>query len=206
MGKSYNTKPPNIKAQQEYDAVRNKSKFYPRVIERKAYPGDKHPVSKKKIQHILKSIPKEYVYGVTEIELRAREPNRGKPLGYYGTQDQKIVLYSLPEVMQINKRKIRCSRRLKDYYESYEATVEMDEASLYVSWQEIAWKEYWFIKHVVLHELGHHYSEFYKCKRKAPDSRWKQEYLANYYRDKLVRDHWTYFVPFKVYWDIVKSV
>jgi len=114
MGKSYNTTPPKIKAEKAYNDLKDKSTFYPRVIERKPYPGDTHPVSKQKIQKILPYIAKEYIYGLTEIELRAREPNRGKPLGYYGIIDQKIVLYSMPKIMRI---KAKSPQRLKEYYE-----------------------------------------------------------------------------------------
>jgi len=203
MGKSYNTTPPKIKAEKAYNDLKDKLTFYPRVIERKPYPGDTHPVSKQKIQKILPYIAKEYIYGLTEIELRAREPNRGKPLGYYGIIDQKIVLYSMPKIMRI---KAKSSQRLKEYYESYHATVIMDANTINVSWKEAEWKEYWFLKHVFVHELGHHYSEFYKCRKKAPDTRAQQEYLANLYGDKIVRDHWLSMIPRKVFLDMTDSL
>ena len=202
MGKSYNTLPPKVKAQKEYDALENKVDFYPKIIERKPYPGDTHLLSKQTIKLLLSRIPKEYVYGLTEIELRAREPNRNKPLGYYDIVDQKIVLYSMGDSMQVNLQKVRDAIKFKAHYEWYKAKVEIGDPTITVTWEDKEWREYWFIKEVFLHEIGHHYSEFYKCRKKAPTTKVHQEYIADFYRDQLVKAHWIDLAPFKVVADM----
>jgi hypothetical protein len=74
MSDSRHTDPPSEIARRCMPKDKAGEYIYPRVIEKKPRRGDVHPLDKSFLTHTLKDIvPLEYVYGLTCIELRARE-------------------------------------------------------------------------------------------------------------------------------------
>ena len=63
----------------------------PRIVARKPKSGDIHPLPKSVLAHALKTIPVEYLYGLSRMELRARHGSRiGEPVAVY-RPDEKVI-------------------------------------------------------------------------------------------------------------------
>lgn len=93
MSRSFRTQKESVLAQQRMKKEKNGEIILPRVIKRKPAFGDVHPIPKKELKGILKNLPIEYVYGLSRIELRARNSEVGQPFGYYAGDEKAIIQF-----------------------------------------------------------------------------------------------------------------
>lgn len=162
MAHSRNTKKENVWADERIGRTENEQIRLPRIIVRRPAHGDIHPLSKKFISGALRTIPVEYLYGLTHIELRARQEKRiGKPFGKYRPREKTIILYSLPMNWVIDELAISHRENM----ETLGAEVMRKEDGWHVHWPSKASIGLWYFEEVLTHELGHHFAEQYKKKR-----------------------------------------
>jgi hypothetical protein len=154
----------------------------PRVIERAATPGDTHPIPKRVLRRVLTEIPIEYVYGLSRIEMRARqEPGIGRPFGCYVHSERAIILYSLPPVWHFDRLAEDCRQSL----ERFHARIVPDLTGFTIWWPETALMSLWFYCYVFTHELGHHFAEQYKAKNSPMHLRSAAERSADLHARRL---------------------
>ena len=158
---------------------------YPKVIQRACLKSDFFPFDKQPISVLLRLLPKEYIYGLKQVELRPR-PNSGigNPLGLYRRSEKKIILYSAPKnSWDFDK----LGQGAQDYYELHGATVlKESNSSVKVVWKEVIDLAFLFYT-VFLHELGHHYQHQYRTKESIPDLKVSREKFAELVSSKLRR-------------------
>jgi hypothetical protein len=162
MARSRNTKKENVWADERIGRTENGQIRLPRIIVRHPAHGDIHPLSRKFISRALRTIPVEYLYGLTHIELRARQGKQiGKPFGKYRSSEKAIILYSLPMNWVIDELAIGPRENM----EAFGAEVVCKEDGWHVHWPSKASIGVWYFTEVLTHELGHHFAEQYKKKR-----------------------------------------
>jgi len=175
MSRSYRTRPKDIIAQERMPCDRHGKIIFPRIVVRKPKPGDVHPLNRKMIARAYDKLPLEYFYGLKEIELRARPGDVGKPFGKYSRCAKKIILYSVPE------KQWSISNPADGLIESlhrYDAKVRYIEGGIIVEW-EADFLLFMFYLSILFHELGHHYVNQYRCKRKPPIDVYLNEWHAD---------------------------
>lgn len=132
----------------------------PRVVRRKPRPGDRHPISKKVLQRMLQIMPFEYTYGLTRVEMRAREDDLGDPFALYRPSERDIIIYSVPLVWHVSSRSwVTKSVGILD------VAVNQEASGVTLTWQAVKDLEEWFLRLIFFHELGHHFAEQYRHKR-----------------------------------------
>jgi hypothetical protein len=158
----------------------------PRIIARKPAPGDIHPLRKRAIGGLFARIPPEYLYGLSRVELRARQTKAiGKPFGCYRRDEKVIILYSVPPVIWHFPSLLADFRRsLTACY----AVVASDEEGIRVTWPEDALISLWYYAHVLTHELGHHYVEQYRVKSGRLGGTLFAEFVAEMHARRLTAD------------------
>ncbi len=162
MGRSRNTEKESVWAARRIGRDEDGEPRLPRIVVRKPKRGDIHPLSKSVLAHALKTIPVEYIYGLTRVELRARQGNRiGDPYGAYWPDEKAIVFYSLPVLWVVD----RMSEGGQKDMEQFGAKVWQQGRQWHVRWRSKRHLAFWFFKEVVVHELGHHFANQYKNKR-----------------------------------------
>ena len=135
----------------------------PRLSERPAYPGDIHPIPKSVLIRLLKHIPDVYLYGLSRIELRARGSMRvGDPFGVYLRDENAIALYSLPTVWELDLMGSMLTASVTKFH----AIIKKKPGKVSVEWPKEEFMSLWFYGYVFAHELGHHYRNKYRYKRK----------------------------------------
>ena len=131
-------------------------------------------------------VPLEYLYGLKQIELRPRADQVGNPYGFYSPGEKLIVLYSAPRVWELGRVSDEPSLLGQiAVLEDYGAQVRRDRNKLMVHWPESVGLEKLYFWQVFLHELGHHYSNQWKRRRKRPPWGRYQEIVAELHRHKL---------------------
>jgi len=146
----------------------------PRVVRRKARPGDRHPISKKMLQVLLDGLPLQYTYGLTRVEMRAREADVGCPFALYRPSERAIFIYSVPLVWQLP-----ADSWVGKSAARFDATVQKETSVVTVAWNDLWALQEWFMRLVFFHELGHHYAEQYRHKRSRIGGRRYREASAN---------------------------
>lgn len=175
MSRSYRTRPKNIIAKERMPRDKDRQIIFPRIIVRKPRPGDIHPINRGGIAKAFDKLPIDYFYGLKEIELRARPREIGKPFGKYSRSSKKIILYSVPE----KQWKIsNPSEGLIDALNRYKAKIIKTENGIIVEW-EADFLLFMFFLSILFHELGHHYVNQYKNKKKPPIDVNLNEYFAD---------------------------
>jgi hypothetical protein len=135
----------------------------PRIIERKPRPGDFHPMSKKIVTKMLAEIPEKYVYGLSRVELRARKSTEiGEPFGLYLIDEKAIFLYSLPSEWSLPSMTLGFELELRAFYPE----IIRSDNCVTVRWPNTDVMSLWFYCCVLTHELGHHFRNQYRYKRK----------------------------------------
>lgn len=176
MSRSYRSQKESVTAERRIERAADGSPVLPRIIERAPAPGDLHPLPKRVLRQLLERIPVEFLYGLSRIELRARElPLIGAPFGSYWVDERAIVLYSFPPVFH-------CRTLSGDFHRSldrFHAAIESHPKGFTVSWPEPAMMAVWFYSFVFTHELGHHFVEQYKSKNSRIRSRKAEEFVAD---------------------------
>ena len=161
MSRSYRTQKESVMAGRRAQRDREGSIVFPRIVEREPASGDIHPLSKRTIAQQLKNLPVEYLYGLSRIELRARQGSEiGRPFGSYWNDERAIILYSLPTVWRLQGISKEFAKSLARFY----ADFKFEEEVVMVSWPNEAVMGLWFYCDVFAHELGHHFVEQYQNK------------------------------------------
>jgi len=162
MSHSRNTEKESVWAAKRIGRHEDGEARLPRIITRKPRNGDIHPLPRTVLAGALKTIPVEYLYGLSRIELRARRGNRigEQPLGVYRPGEKVIILYSLPMSWVVDMM----PEGGQEDMEAFGAKVSHHGEEWHVRWSSEAGLAVWFFKTVLTHELGHHFSEQYRNK------------------------------------------
>lgn len=166
MSKSFRDRPAWKTAKIKMKVDKNNKIILPRVVERICLKTDFYPFGKHLIAKLLKIIPREYIYGLKRIELRPR-PNSdiGNPYGIYWLDEKIVILYSVPKGIWEYSNQL--SQGWQDLFELHDARIlKENESKIQVVWEKNVDLAYFIYKEVLLHELGHHYENQYKTKRK----------------------------------------
>lgn len=185
MARSRHTEPPHLYVKGRFPVDAEGRPIFPRIVRRRPRPGDVHPIERKQMGGLMALVPPEYLYGLNRVELRPRVDEVGKPYGYYSPGEKFIVLYSTPLIWDLGPVS-EASSRLDQlvFLESTGAEVRSEQDRLMVCWAPVD-LEMFYIWQVVLHELGHHYSNQWKRRRKRPPWGRYQEIIAELHKQKL---------------------
>ncbi len=184
MSRSYRTEKESVIAQKNISHDIQGNIIYPKIIERKPAYGDVHPIPKKLLKNLLFDlVPLEYLYGLKRVELRPRRDKHiGNPFGCYLRDEHAIILYSLPLHWKLDY----FSNELFDSFLKFQApTFKEDEEYINVIWKDQVDMSIWFYSYVFTHELGHHFTEQYKCKNGTIKYNDRDEKIADLHSDKL---------------------
>jgi hypothetical protein len=175
MSRSYRSQKESVIAARRAERRVDGTVVLPRVIEREPALGDIHPLNKPALIRLLQKLPLEYVYGLSCIELRARQGSAvGCPFGCYRPDERAIILYSLPTLWRLQSISKDFARSLTKFY----ADFTFEENAVVVSWRDNAVMGLWFYCDVFTHELGHHFAEQYKSKNGKIEGRRFEEFTA----------------------------
>jgi hypothetical protein len=184
MGRSRNTEKESVWAGRRISRNEDGEPCLPRIIARKPRRGDVHPLPKSILAGALRTIPIEYIYGLSRIELRARQGRIGDPFGAYGRDEKTIIFYSLPRLWVVD---LMSEGGQKDL-EAFGAKVSQHGRQWHVYWPSEAGLAVWFFKEVVTHELGHHFCNQYEKKRGRIRGVKFREMNANLHSLRLTRE------------------
>ncbi len=184
MGRSRNTEKESVWAALRIARDEDGEPCLPRIIARPPKGGDVHPLPKSILRGALKTIPVEYIYGLSRIELRARQGRIGDPFGVYRPDEKVIILYSLPRLWVVDLMSEGGQKNL----EAFGARVSQHGRQWHVYWPSEAGLAVWFFKEVVTHELGHHFSRQYEKKRGRIRGVKFREMNANLHSFRLTRE------------------
>ncbi len=184
MANSYRTQKESILASRRMKKDNNGDYILPRVIEKKPAKDDMHPISKSMLNRILNEIPLEYLYGLKRIELRGRNDKIGNPFGYYISDENAIILFSLP----MNWCLEYISPDLEESLLSYGVEITECDNNYLINLKDEMRASLWFYCYVLAHELGHHYVEQYKNKNSREMSKSHNELVADLHSIRLRDD------------------
>lgn len=192
MSKSYRDLKPRYLAIRRLRLKSGDPKPLPRIITRRPSPGDIHPLEPNILRGALRlDAPVEYLYGLTAIELRARQGTGiGQPYGLYRPGEKSIVLYSLPLQWELPSASENVILKLR----AFGASVLEEDKRVVVSWNSRVRLAVWFFVDVVAHELGHHYRNQYKISVGRPGSMPHEEWQAELHAariEKALRKRWS---------------
>lgn len=182
MSRSYRTTKESVLARRRLKRDSAGKPILPKIISRKPRAGDIHPIDRSLLLTLLQLIPEKYLYGLSKVELRAREGEIGEPFGDY-RDDSSMRLYSLPLVWRMTSWS---EGGLKGYAE-YNARVERHDSEVIVHWPDARDLSFWFYFSVFAHELGHHFRNQYKSKRKIWGRARDEELVAETHRIRVQR-------------------
>ena len=182
MSRSFNTQKECVKANKKIPRDKDEDFIFPRILERKAARGDQHPLTKRRLQELLGTVPVEYLYGLKAIELRGRISEIGKPFAYYTRDEKRIVLYSLPDKWELPNEPFLLTRGMWRHFVKTNKT----DKGYTVEWFDPEMMGFWFYIDVFAHELGHHYRNQYRKKRKR--SVCKEEIIADLHSRRFLFD------------------
>jgi len=168
MSQSHHTRPTIQIARSRFKRDQDGELIPPKIIERKPYPGDIHPISKVHISTFIRHLPIAYSYGLKSIELLPRKNPIGEPYGFYMNDEKRIILYSLPWPTWTFKS---LPPHLEDWYDSHAAEIYRNDTNVEVRWKRHIDIAYFMFAEVFTHELGHHHQNRFKRKYKYPYNR-----------------------------------
>jgi len=185
MSRSRNTEKESVWAALRIARDEEGEPCLPRIVARKPRCGDFHPLPKSLLVRALKDVPLEYLYGLSAIELRARQGNKvGDPYGLYRPRDKVIILYSVPKLWVFDTM----AEDYPKYLQRFGARVSQHGRQWHVYWPSRAGLAVWFFQDVVTHELGHHFAEQYKNKRSRIQGRRFREMDAELRSFRVARE------------------
>jgi hypothetical protein len=183
MSRSHRTQKRSVIAKRRLSSC--KKSPLPRIIERKPFHGDSHPISKSTIRKSLKYLPIEYLYGLKRIELLPRSGNAiGYPFGCYLVDEKAIWLYSLPMTWTWNESQVSKGYITNLYIWGARDSYNNDQITIH--WSKKTNREQWFFFDVFMHELGHHYRNQYKTRDKVASYK-LEELFADIHANRLYR-------------------
>src|SRR5258705_771790 len=175
MSRSYRSQKESAIATRRIPRRDDGSAALPRIVERAPARADVHPLAKATLARLLSKLPVEYLYGLSRIELRARQGNEvGKPFASYWKDERAIILYSLPTVWRFRSMSPEFMRSLVKFH----ADFQFEEEMIVVSWRDNCVMSLWFYCDVFTHELGHHFVRQYQNKNSRIRSRTQEEHVA----------------------------
>ncbi len=181
MSRSYGTTKESVLAGRRIKRSRTGERIIPRVISRRPRAGDIHPMGRSHVLRLLRQIPEKYTYGLARVELRARAGEIGKPFGLYLPRDKAILLYSLPTTWHLPSLSKGMLAGLRQYFPQ----IEQKKDEVVVRWPSEPIFMLWFFYEVVAHELGHHYRNQYRSKRKKSLRAMDHELVADLHARRL---------------------
>ncbi len=158
--------PPKLIARRRFARDSLGRPILPRIVQRRPRHGDEHGLSARQVRGVLKYMHYEYVYGLRRIELRPRVAAEiASPWGLYDPVERIIVLYSVPAGpwwlgTHLRGTHAACLR--------YGAESVAGSGGWMISWPKITDRAFFIYSHVFLHELGHHFDQMFRHKRKLP--------------------------------------
>lgn len=180
MSKSYRDQKPRHLVNRRLEIELGDPIPLPRIVLRRPCPGDIHPLEPAILWTALRlDVPIEYLYGLTAIELRARQEKIvGQPYGLYRPGEKCIILYSLPMEWQWTNISALAISKMR----AYGASVIENENRVTVVWGSRLQLAIWFFSDVLAHELGHHYRNQYQIslggRGAVPHEEWVAELHA----------------------------
>ncbi len=177
MARSRNTIQLDVKAETNFDSEMI------RIIIRKPYIGDIHPLDRKDVKIILDSIPPKYTYKLKQIEFIPRNGNPGKPWGQYLPSESKIILYSHPLKMEDGSKFALNMAFASTRSLSLLADLQKKDGKSFSVWTKEMLKLFYI--EVILHEIGHHYTKITQHQKKMPIGKY-HEILAETYKTRLL--------------------
>lgn len=163
LSKSYRTEPESLIANRNAERDSEGRVILPRIVERKPRRGDVHPLPKKLLSSVLHNLPPKYIYGLSRIELRARETKAiGQPYGVYLLDEKAINLYSLPVEYELEY--LRSEREIE--LRQFGAIISKSGSISSIRWSETGQLSHWYYCCILAHEIGHHFRNQYKQRRK----------------------------------------
>ncbi len=178
MSKSYRTQPPRVIASTKLESQRPIT-----IVERKCIKSDYHPLNKAMINEFLIELPKEYIYGLKALELLDRNSRDiGNPYAIYREDEKSIIIYSVLKKVWVFKS---LGNSIRQLYFEHGATEEQCENSISIIWEAPLDLAYFMFCEVLLHELGHHYVNQYRCRNKTPKRDVENEMLADLHAERL---------------------
>jgi len=183
MSKSYRDQKPRHLASRRLEIGPGDPKQLPRIVSRRPYSGDIHPLKPAILRTALRlDVPIEYLYGLTAIELRARQGKIvGQPYGLYRPGEKCIVLYSLPMEWQWTEISAHTISKMR----AYGASVVENENRVTVVWGSRLQLAIWFFSDVLAHELGHHYRNQYQISLGGPGAVPHEECVAELHARRI---------------------
>jgi len=129
------------------------------------------------LQGLVAKLPEEYLYGLSRIELKARQAtgpflDLRKPAGEYLRDEKAIVLYSVPLRSELESIPLGLEESLSFWF----ADVHEEKGQTIVIWPSKSHLTLWFWMTVFHHEVGHHYRNQYRRKRKR--AYWTEEEMV----------------------------
>lgn len=153
-----------------------------KLVRRKPFVADIHPLEKNDIKSILRSIPIKYLYKLKTIELRPRKNEPGNPWGQYLRSESKIILYSHPLIIEDGSEYALNMAFASNKSFSVLADIKNENGKDYSVWSK-AMLQYFYIE-ILFHEIGHHYYTVTKFNKKPIYGKF-HELVADLYKDKL---------------------
>jgi hypothetical protein len=165
-------------------ALRDAAEQHLRIIERRPFPGDLHPISKSELESVLAVIPPEMLHGLRSVELRPRNHEVGNPFAQYRSKAKSIILYSVPHSWEFDAFYPSLAREVGDAG----AEVTREGKRMRVAWPDEDSLRLWYFFDVFGHELGHHFDYQFKHKNGRSPDRSVAERFAELNSAKL-REH-----------------
>lgn len=186
MSRSYRSQKESAIAERRIARRADGRVVLPRIVEGASAVWDRHPLTKRALAKLLPTLPREYLYGLSRIELRARHrPAIGRPYGVYWPDERAIVLYSLPKTRTWAYGSIEPAWRAS--FERFGAVIKAEGKRVRLSWPIAGSLARWFYSEVFAHELGHHFIQRYQGKNGRIDSRGHEERVADLHARRLAR-------------------
>lgn len=182
MSKSFRDRPTWKTAELKQKINKKENVILPRVVQIKCIKSEFYPFDKQLVEKLLAILPAEYIYGLKRVELRPRINEIGNPYALYRRREKTVILYSVPqEAWEFDRLK----QGWQNYFKSRGANIVMGQGSLVkVVWSDIFDLIFVFYE-TFLHELGHHYQNQYKTKKKYPDTSKAEERFAELFSDSM---------------------
>jgi hypothetical protein len=157
-----------------------------KIIEKSTGKYDLHLLHKSLLKNILRNINPKYLFGLKAIELRQkRNSPYANKLGSYSPTEKIIKIYSI-EVSPI------FPKLPKDWIKSIESfqgeIIEFPNFKR-IKWQKQGHAVLWYINFVLCHELGHHYVNMSKFRRKQTYKPAIAEIRANYWAKVIFEEY-----------------